>query len=109
MFDLVNNDTSRQLRPVGGCHSFFRRCRLLCGGQVVEDLDHFGRVSEMMHTLQSKASRANQFAEGFGNELTIDENYRNIGTENIAEDYHGIPGKQKMTVVSSFVRYFYAG
>ena len=63
----------------------------------------------MMHTLQSKASRANQFAEGFGNEMTIDENYRSIKTENIAQYYHGIPGGQKMTVVSSFIRYVYAG
>ena len=41
MFDLVNKDKTtdghKQLRPLGPCHAFFRRCRLLCGGQVVED------------------------------------------------------------------------
>ena len=68
MFDLRNNgSTAQQLRPIGGPWSFFRRVKLVAGGQTIEDLDYFSRVSEMMHTLTSKASRENDFCEGFGN------------------------------------------
>ena len=54
MFDLVNMEPGthppnidKQLRTIGGAHSFFRRMRVLCGGQVVEDIDIYNRVHEM--------------------------------------------------------------
>ena len=51
MFDLRNNGTGNQLlRPVGGPWSFFRRVKLVVGGQTVEDIDYYGRTHEMMHT-----------------------------------------------------------
>ena len=69
-FDLANTNesTSKLLRPLGGPHAFFRRCRCLVGGQVVEDIDSFNRVSQMMQILKSKHSRENDMSEGFGME-----------------------------------------
>ena len=97
MFDLRNNGTTGQyLRAVGGPWSFFRRAKLVIGGQTVEDIDYYGRTHEMMHTLQSKHSRENDHCEGFGNELTIMEDYTG-GNE--ADTFYGIPAGQSMTVL----------
>ena len=73
-FDLANTDSNstKYLRPLGGPHAFFRRCRVLVGGQVVEDIDNFNRTSQMMQILKSKNSRENDMSEGFGVEW--DEN-----------------------------------
>ena len=67
-FDLVNNDPdiAKELRVLGGPHTFFQRGRLMCQGVTIEDYDHFGRVSEMLQMLKSKHSRDNDVAEGFG-------------------------------------------
>lgn len=69
-FDLANTnvETNKLLRPLGGPHAFFRRCRVLVGGQVVEDIDNFNRTSQMMQILKSKHSRENDMSEGFGTE-----------------------------------------
>ena len=52
MFDLVNmeSDVNKELRVIGGPHSFFKRMRILCNGQIVEDIDDYNRVSEMFLT-----------------------------------------------------------
>lgn len=72
MFDLRNNGTGNQeLRPVGGPWSFFRRMRILCGGQVIEDIDNYNRTHQMMHLLTAKHSRENDFAEAFGQEFDM--------------------------------------
>ena len=67
-FDVLNKDgtTGKELRVLGGPHSFFQRGRLMCNGVTIEDYDHFGRVSEMLQMLKSKHSRDNEVAEGFG-------------------------------------------
>lgn len=52
----------RPLSPWG----MFRRVRLLCGSQLVEDIDQYGRVHEMMNILTATHSRANEGVEGFG-------------------------------------------
>jgi len=67
-FDVLNKDgsASKELRVLGGPHSFFQRGRLMCNGVTIEDYDHFGRVSEMLQMLKSKHSRDNEVAEGFG-------------------------------------------
>ena len=61
-FELVNtapvagaNDNI--LRPVGQPHLFFRRLRVLAGGQVVEDIQDFGRNMELLSLLQSEFVR----------------------------------------------------
>ena len=84
-FDLVNDDKANAavaanattgapaiaardpfLRPLSGPWSFFRRVRLLAGGQVVEDIDYYSRVHEMMDILTASDSRDNENVEGFG-------------------------------------------
>ena len=49
MFDLRNNAglLAQQLRPIGGPWSFFRRVKLVAGGQTVEDIDFYGMVEHM--------------------------------------------------------------
>ena len=56
MFDLKNTSqvSGALLRPLGGPHSFFRRMRLLCGGQVIEDIDNYNRVHEMLRILRER-------------------------------------------------------
>ena len=47
-------------------HCFFRRFRLICGGQVIEDIDNYNRVSEMFYLLQPAEKRMNDAIEGVG-------------------------------------------
>lgn len=67
MFTLRNNDADQThfLRTLSGPWSFWRRMRILCGGQVVEDLD-YNRAHEMMSLLHSQDTRDNDDVEGFG-------------------------------------------
>jgi len=66
MFNLVNNGTVNQkLYPVSGPWCFFRRLRVLCGGQLLEDIDYYNKVHEMFHMFQSDAVRRNDDSEGF--------------------------------------------
>ena len=45
---------------------FFRRARLICGGQVVEDIDDFNRLSLMLTDLLLDDDRHDIGCEGFG-------------------------------------------
>jgi hypothetical protein len=45
---------------------FFRRLRILCGGQVVEDIDYYNRVYHMVHMMLPLERRLNDYVEGFG-------------------------------------------
>ena len=45
---------------------FFRRARLICGGQVVEDIHDFNRLSLMLTDLLPEDSRNDIACEGFG-------------------------------------------
>lgn len=53
------------LRPLGQPHLFFRRLRVLAGGQVVEDIQDFGRNSELLASLQNEFVRDNNDIQGF--------------------------------------------
>ena len=66
MFTLKNTDTTNDLHFLSGPHAFFRRMRIVCGGQIVEDIDDYNRVCEMFNILQSSAVRANDEIEGTG-------------------------------------------
>ena len=68
MFTLNNDEPTvgKALRPIGGPWSFFRRMRILAAGQLVEDIDNYNRIHEMMHVLVAKESRENDAAEAFG-------------------------------------------
>ena len=60
MFDLKNNESSSTgggymlLRPLGGPHTFFKRMRILAGGQVIEDISDYNRVHEMFRIVKAK-------------------------------------------------------
>ena len=41
MFDVVNEETGKRLRPTGKCHAFFRRLRIAVRGQIIEDIDNY--------------------------------------------------------------------
>ena len=68
-YTLYNSQESgsiKRLRPIGSPWGFFRRMRILAGGQIIEDIDQYNRVHEMMHILTAKDSRDNDGAEAFG-------------------------------------------
>ena len=46
---------------------FFRRARLICGGQVVEDIDDFNRLSLMLTDLMPEDDQHDIACEGFDN------------------------------------------
>ena len=50
LFQLNNDETNaaKFLRPLSGPHAFFRRMRILVAGQLVEDIDQYNRIHEMM-------------------------------------------------------------
>ena len=50
-----------------GIQLFFRRARHICGGQVVEDIDHFNRLSLMLTDLLPGNDQHDIACEGFGN------------------------------------------
>jgi len=73
MFDLKNDETAaadaannKMLRPLGAPWAFFSRMRVLCAGQLVEDIMDYNRIHQMMHYLIAKESRENDAAEAFG-------------------------------------------
>ena len=70
-FELVNNAAvgtagNNVLRPLGQPHLFFKRLRVLAGGQVVEDIQDFGRNMELIASLQNDFVRDNNDIQGFG-------------------------------------------
>ena len=86
MFDLTNKDAdvAKLLRPLSGPWCFFRRMRVLAGGQVLEDIDNYNRVHEMMHTLTATDSRENDGAEAFGFVQGIQQKQDNVVAKGIA-------------------------
>ena len=93
MFDVLNTGTNNEhLRVLGGPHTFFSRMRILCGGQVVEDIDNYNRVHEMFKTLKAEDAKTNDEAEAFGNNW----NYDTTMTTNILS---GISAGQSQTVL----------
>ena len=78
-FTLVNTATNsgQTLRPLSGGWAFFRRCRCLVGGAIVDDIDYYNRVHEMLHILSSKNNRDNDSIENFGQRWDDDKTYLN--------------------------------
>ena len=70
MCDLVNmeSDAAKQLRPLGGPSSFFRRMKIFCSGTVVEVISEFNRVTQLFSYLRAEDSSKNVDAEAFGNQ-----------------------------------------
>ena len=85
-FNLVNNEATgvtKNLRPLQGGHSFFRRMRISCAGSLLEDFD-YNRTHQMFEMLTAADNRNNDMIEGFG--------YRSDTKEpNAAPDYRRCP------------------
>ena len=47
----------------------------MVGGAVIDDVDYYNRVHEMMHVLTSKANRDNDDIEGFNTRWDADDWY----------------------------------
>jgi len=66
-FKLLNKDQTKNLHPLNPLPAlFFRRLRILVGGIIIEDIDFYNRVYNMVHTLLPFERRMNDYAEGFG-------------------------------------------
>ena len=89
-FTLVNTDgnAAHLLRPLTGGWGFFRRGRCMVNGAIIDDIDYFNRVSEMLHILTSKSNRDNDEVEGFNTRWDNDDNYGHW----TAASYPSIPG-----------------
>ena len=99
MFDLVNTETpgnNKELRTISGPWSFFKRMRILCNGQICEDIDDFNRVSEMFSMLTSRHARDNVAAESFGKNFSL-KDWTN--DEINSSTYGGIPPGDFQTVL----------
>jgi hypothetical protein len=108
MYDLNNVTTNssalefKELRPIGGPWSFFRRMRLMAGGTIIEDIDNYARTHQMFHTLVAPSKRHNDLIEGFGQEGDILRN-RGAHPDGLpvynALSYHGIAKGKAMSVL----------
>ena len=77
----------------------FRRLRILCGGQVVEDIDNYARSHEMFSVLQPQDTRENDDIEGFGNGLPMSSAQMYNGLYY----FDGIPATSSVTVSMRFL------
>ena len=57
---------------------FFRRCRIIAGGVVLEDIDNVSRLSLMLHALKPEEEQLGIAAEGFG---SFDDKHANVATD----------------------------
>ena len=98
MFTLNNDDatTGKELRPISGPWSFFRRMRILAAGQLVEDIDNYNRIHEMMHTMVAKESRENDAAEAFGQ---LFDPHKWYSKEQNASNYDGVDPSKNLVVL----------
>ena len=71
LFYTIQNTTSLEVKYelvplLVGPWVFFRRMRVICGGQIIEDIDHYNRTHEMIHMMKPTEKRVNDGIEGFG-------------------------------------------
>ena len=71
MFQLNNKDYTSDgvtwVEPLSWNPAvFFRRARIIAGGQVIEDIDDFNRLSMMLTALKSEEEKLMISSEGFG-------------------------------------------
>ena len=83
VYTLVNTGTTvaHQLRTLNGPWPFCRRARCLVGGAIIDDVDYYNRVHDMLHVLTSKNNRDNDSIEGFEQRWDDDTNYESWRTE----------------------------
>ena len=80
MFTLTNKSLNT-MTFLSGPHSFFKRLRVLVGGQSCEDIDEYARTCEMFNVLQSSSVRKNDSVEGVqaGETLANNNKTRRVG------------------------------
>ena len=62
----VKNDGADNLQPyVTGIHNWFRRLRVIIGGQVVEDIDNYNRICQMFTMMMDKEKQKNDSIESW--------------------------------------------
>ena len=72
-FIVKNEDTASGLQPfVNGIHNWFRRLRVIIGGQVVEDIDNYNRVCQMFTTMMDKNKQLNDSIESWTGTNSLD-------------------------------------
>ena len=72
---------------------FFRRSRCLVGGAIVDDIDYYNRVHEMLHILTSEQNRNNDDIEGSGYRWDSAAAWGGVNQSVITTaNYPGIPG-----------------
>ena len=65
-FHIKNNDGNNGLiLYVRGIHNWFRRLRVIIGGQVVEDIDNYNRVCQMFTVMMDKEKQKNDANESW--------------------------------------------
>ena len=80
-FKLNNRNQQHNMHPINGLPSnFFRRLRILAGGQLIEDIDYYNRVCNMLHTLYPLEKRINDSIEGFGINTMLGDEQGNAGS-----------------------------
>jgi hypothetical protein len=99
-YTLVNNETTpaKSLRVISGAWGFFRRARCMVGGAIVDDIDYYNRVHEMLHILTSKGKRDNDLIEGFGLRWDDDKLYGNWASAEGLTNSATIPGGSARSV-----------
>ena len=71
-FIVQNNDAAKVLKPgTVGAHCLFERCTLRAGGQVIEDMDHYGRMCEAFERCVPAEKRVVYGALGFGQTMAM--------------------------------------
>ena len=71
MFQLDNKDydaaSSIYVQPLSWNPAvFFRMCRIIVGGVVIEDIDNINRLSLMFHSMKTEEEQLGIASEGFG-------------------------------------------
>ena len=70
----IRNDSTGDITPHGaGAWGMFRRLRILRGGQIVEDIDLYGRLHEHFYMMKPSKKRENDAIEGFGDNVPLPE------------------------------------
>ena len=78
-FNVQNTDAGKVFEPASTApHILFSRCEVRLGGVLVEDMQHFNRISETFYQLQSAEKRLNTAAYGFG---TIVQHANTVGAD----------------------------
>ena len=74
----TSTTTGSVLKPLSSNpNMWFRRLRILCNGSVVEDIDNYNRLCNMLDVFQTSNKRINDSVAGFGN-LSTPFNFDNI-------------------------------